>query len=53
MFYSRCVLRVSKLLPGVHRERARARAETHALGPVLAAVARLAEQLAVVLGAVG
>ena len=46
------VLGVAKLLPGVHGERACALAEADALGAVLSAVAGLAEELLLVLGAV-
>lgn len=45
------MLRVAELFPGVHGECARALAESDALGAVLAAVARLAEQVALVLRA--
>ena len=46
------MLCVAKLLAGVHGECAGALAEADALGAVLAAVARLAEQLLLVLRAV-
>ena len=46
------VLCVAKLLAGVHGERACALAEADALGAVPAAVAGLAEELLLVLGAV-
>ena len=51
--YSRDVLLVPKLLSHVHGERARPLPEAHALGAVAATVADLAEQLTLVLSAVG
>jgi hypothetical protein len=51
--HSRCFLLLAEVVTGVHAEAASAAAKAVALGAVLARVAHLAEELSLVLSAVG